>query len=154
MHPLTKENYYNGGKMKYIYEEKNQELIDKLKNYKLNKIDEKLIINNFLITNNITSLKCLLEKKEDDKEQEKYRKKYIKNIISLIFLTVMLFVIGIYSYIFLNNGLIDGLDTKEKIIFALIALLFHIVLLTIFILTFNIDIILKKNILNKLRNNL
>lgn len=85
--------------MKYIYEEKNQELIEKLKNYKLNKIDEKLIINNFLITNNITSLKCLLEKKEDDKEQEKYRKKYIKNIISLIFLTVMLFVIGIYSYI-------------------------------------------------------
>lgn len=140
--------------MKYIYEEKNQELIDKLKNYKLNKIDEKLIINNFLITNNITSLKCLLEKKEDDKEQEKYRKKYLKNIISLIFLIVMLFVIGIYSYIFLNNGLIDGLDTKEKIIFALIALLFHIVLLTIFILTFNIDIILKKNILNKLRNNL
>ena len=34
--------------MKYIYKEDDRELIDKLKSYKLNKIDEKLIINNFL----------------------------------------------------------------------------------------------------------
>lgn len=140
--------------MKYIYREENQELIDKLKTYKLNKMDEKLIISNFLKTNNITSLKCLLEIKDDDKEQEKLRKKYINSIILIIFFVISLIFIGIYSYIFLNNGLVDGLNTKEKIIFALLALLFHIILLTIFILTFNIDIILKKNILNKLRNNL
>lgn len=140
--------------MKYIYREENQELIDKLKTYKLNKMDEKLIISNFLKTNNITSLKCLLERKDDDKEQEKLRKKYINSIILIIFFVISLIFIGIYSYIFLNNGIVDGLNTKEKIVFAFLALLFHIVLLTIFILTFNIDIILKKNILNKLRNNL
>jgi len=140
--------------MRYIYEEKNQELIDKLKTYKLNKVDEKLIISNFLRINDTTSLKCLLDRKEDDKEQEQFRKKYLNSIITILFLIISLFIIGIYSYMFLNNGLADGLDTKEKIIFTLLALLFHVVLLTIFILTFNIDIIMKKNILNKLRNNL
>jgi uncharacterized membrane protein (DUF485 family) len=140
--------------MKYIYKEENQELIDKLKTYKLNKIDEKLIISNFLKTNNITTLKCLLDKKEDDKEQEKFKKKYVKTIIAIVILTITIVFIGIFSYTFINNGLADGLDTSEKIVFALLALLFHIALLTIFILVFNIDIILKKNILNKLRNNI
>jgi uncharacterized membrane protein (DUF485 family) len=140
--------------MKYIYKEENQELIDKLKTYKLNKIDEKLIISNFLKTNNITTLKCLLDKKEDDKEQEKFKKKYVKTIIAIVILTITIVFIGIFSYTFINNGLVDGLDTSEKIVFALLALLFHIALLTIFILVFNIDIILKKNILNKLRNNI
>ncbi len=140
--------------MKYIYKEENQELIDRLKTYKLNKLDEKLIISNFLRTNNISSLKCLLDKKEDDKEQENFRKKFIQSIILIVFFIITLLVIGIYSYLFLKNGLADGLDASQKIIFALLALLFHVVLLTIFILTFNIDIIIKKNILNKLRNNL
>lgn len=140
--------------MRYTYKEEDQELIERLKSYKLNKVDEKLIISNFLRNNNTTSLSCLLDKNEDDKDQEKFRKKYMNTIVSIIFFTITLFIIGIYSYYFLNNGLTDGFVTSEKIIFALLALLFHIVLLTIFILIFNIDIILKRNILNKLRNNL
>lgn len=140
--------------MRYTYKEEDQELIERLKSYKLNKVDEKLIISNFLRNNNTTSLSCLLDKNEDDKDQEKFRKKYMNTIVSIIFFTITLFIIGIYSYYFLNNGLTDAFVTSEKIIFALLALLFHIVLLTIFILIFNIDIILKRNILNKLRNNL
>ena len=54
----------------------------------------------------------------------------------------------------MNTGMTDGLVTNEKIVFALLALLFHLILLTILILIISIDIILKKNILNKLRKNL
>lgn len=140
--------------MKYIYNEENKELIKKLRTYKLNKVDEKQIIGNFLRNNKITSLKCLLEKKEDDQEQEKYKWKYIRTLIAIGILTVALIALGIFSFNFKNSGMADGLSTNEKIVFAFLALLFHIVLLAIFILTFNIDIILKKNILNKLRNNL
>lgn len=140
--------------MNYIYNQENKELIEKLNNYKLSKIEEKEVINKFLKDNDITALRCLLVENEADNQQKKYKKTYMKIIIALICLTIGIIAIGIYSYLYLNNGLADGLDTKEKIIFALLALLFHIVLLTIFILTFNIDIVLKKNILNKLRNNL
>lgn len=140
--------------MKYIYNEENKELIDKLRTYKLNKIDEKQIIGNFLRNNKLTSLKCLLERKEDDQEQEMYRWKYIRTLIAIGILTVVLIALGIFSFNYLNAGMADGLNTNEKIVFALLALILHIVLLAIFILTFNIDIILKRNILNKLRNNL
>lgn len=140
--------------MKYIYNEENKELIEKLETYKLNKIDEKQIIDNFLKNNKLTSLKCLLDKKEEDQEQENYKGKYIRTIIAIGILTVALIALGIFSFNYLNAGMADGLSTNEKIVFALLALLFHIVLLAIFILTFNIDIILKKNILNKLRRNL
>lgn len=140
--------------MKYLYNEQNQELIKKLKDFKLNKQEEKQIINNFLKANKINPLKCLLDKKEADDDQSEFGKKYIKTLVYIVSLFFILLIIGIYSIQFLNNGLADGLETSEKIIFALMALVFHIVLLTIFILIFNIDIILKKNILNKLRKNL
>lgn len=140
--------------MKYIYNEKNKELIEKLKTYKLNKADEKQIIGNFLMVNKLTSLMCLLDKNEDDKDQEKYRHKYNRTIIAIVVLTIALVVLGVVSINFLYAGLVDGLATYEKIIFVLLALLFHIILLTILIFIINIDIILKKNILNKLRKNL
>ncbi len=140
--------------MKYIYNQENKELIDKLNKYKLNKLDEKQLIDKFLKDNKITALKCLLDTYETDILQTKFKKTYIKTIIAIILLTLAVIVIGIYSYNFLILGIADGLETNEKIKFALLALLFHIVLLAIFIFTFNIDIILKKNILNKLRNNL
>lgn len=140
--------------MKYIYNEENKELIEKLKTYKLNKLDEKKIIGNFLRKNKITSLKCLLDKKEDDKDQEKYRRKYVSTIITIVILTIAIISLGIFSINYLNTGMADGLHTNEKIAFALLALLFHVILLVILILLININIILKKNILNKLRNNL
>ncbi|KAF0091701.1 MAG: hypothetical protein FD141_1490 [Fusobacteria bacterium] len=139
--------------MNYIYNEDNKELIEKLKSYKLNKTEEQQIIGNFLKNNKLTSLKCLLDKKEDDKEQEKYRKKYINTIILIIFMLISLVGIGIYGYIFLTTSMDSGIEMSQKIVFALLALLFHIVLLIMLISAFNIDIILKKNILNKLRNN-
>lgn len=140
--------------MKYIYNQENKEIIEKLKTYKLNKLDEKQLIDKFLKDNKLTALKCLLEEYEVDLDQKKFKKNYIKSIISIVLTLLVAVFIAIYSYNFITIGAIDGLETSEKIIFALLALLFHIVLLTIFILIFNIDIILKKNILNKLRNNL
>lgn len=140
--------------MKYIYNQENKELIEKLINYKLNKLDEKQLIDKFLKDNKLTALKFLFDEYEVDPDQKKFKKNYKKTIIAIVLLTLAIVTIGIYSYIFLNNGLADGLDTSEKIIFALLALLFHIVLLIILILIFNIDIILKKNILDKLRKNL
>ncbi len=139
--------------MKYIYNEDNKELIEKLKTYKLNKTEEQQIISNFLKNNKLTSLKCLLDKLEDDNEQEKFRRKYINTIILIVIMLISLIGIGIYAYIFLTTSMENGLEVSQKIIFALLALLFHIVLLIILISIFNLDIILKKNILNKLRNN-
>ena len=98
--------------MKYIYNEENKELIDKLRTYKLNKIDEKQIIGNFLRNNKLTSLKCLLERKEDDQEQEMYRWKYIRTLIAIGILTVVLIALGIFSFNYLNAGMADVLNTN------------------------------------------
>lgn len=139
--------------MKYIYSENNNNLLEKLKTYKLNKVDEKQLIEKFLKDNKLTSMKCLLDNYEDDPQQVKFKRKYINSMILIIFMVIALVSIGIYGYTFLTTRIDSGLVMSEKIVFGLLALLFHVVLLTILITIFNIDIILKKNLLNKLRNN-
>lgn len=140
--------------MKYKYNEKNQELIDKLKSYKLNKPDERQLITNFLKENKITPIGCLFNKLEEDTGQETFKKKYIKTIVLVVILSIILVVLGLYSVTYLNTSMAKGLDTTEKVIFALLALLFHVILLADFILIFKSEIILKNNMINKLRNNL
>ena len=140
--------------MKYKYNEKNQELIDKLKSYKLNKLDERQLITNFLKDNKTTPIGCLFNKLEEDKEQETFKNKYIKTLVLVSLLSIILVVLGLYSVTYLNTSMTDGLESAEKVIFALLALLFHIILLADFILIFKSQIILKNNIINKLRNNL
>lgn len=140
--------------MKYVYNEENQELIDKLKNNRLNKTEEKQLIKKFLNVNKISKLDCLFNKYEEDTEQEGSKKIYISTMAKVAILTILLIATGLYSVIYLKTSLNGGLDTTEKVIFALLALVFHLILLADFIYIFKNEILLKNNILNKLRQNL
>lgn len=133
--------------MEYLYNEKRQELIGKLLNYKLTKNDEKLLIENFQKENKITRLKCLFTNFEEDEKQSLYKNKFIRNIFLIIMLTIMLIIMGIgaYYYFYLISGI------ASKVIFAILVLLFQILLVIDFTLLFYSNIILKNNIINKLR---
>ncbi|MDD2370471.1 MAG: hypothetical protein PHQ32_00520 [Firmicutes bacterium] len=133
--------------MEYIYNENRQELIEKLLNYKLTKNDEKALIENFLKANNISMIKGLFSKLEQDEKQMKYKNKFIRNILLIIILTIVLGIMGFgaYYYFYLISGI------SSKVIFAVLVLVSHIVLVTDLILLFYSNIILKNNIINKMR---
>ncbi len=136
--------------MKYIYNENRQYLIEKLMNYKLNKIDEKLLIKHFLKENKTSMLKFLYKNVDEDKQKNLYKKKYSKTILAIIILTLILVVLMFSAY----NYLTTSLDNVGKVILALMFLLFHIILLADLILLFYSEILLKNNVINKLRENL
>lgn len=137
--------------MEYIYDGISNELIEKLKTNKLSKAEEQILKYKFLKVNNISSLNCLNNKEDKDEYTLELRKKFSINFIIVVFLTLVLIGIIFFSVIGYANFVADGLSTVEKVMLALILLFFHVVILFDIIVIFNMQIILDKNIFNKIK---
>lgn len=110
------------------------------------KEEERLLIEDFLKEKGTDRVEYLLKSDKDSP----YRRKFKRNIIVMVILSILCIISVGYLFIYMNQAAVEGFLTTEKIITALLALLFHIALLADLILLFDSMNILKRNVLDKI----
>jgi len=137
--------------LKYIYDNISNEMIDKLKENKLSKNEENELKYKFLKINKMSGYSCLNHKKDSDEDTLRLRKRFVINNVKVIFLSLVLFSIIVFSILGYISFVEDGLNILEKVLLALMLFIFHIILVIDIVMIFNIQRIIDENILNKIR---